>query len=235
MFDGRRTREATAACTGCGVREVCLWETLRREVPGERYGVAGGTSPREREVLAELIPEGALATAYRTAVAAWHVRSGSGEASALVASWPAGGLRPRHAHMGKERCVDGTRPRGDVAEAQAPSGVAADAVETVAVALGVPGSELRGRSRQRHLVEARQVAMYALREGTDLSLPAIGRALGGRDHTTVMHGLERIRQRLPHSPTLRDCVARVLEVVDGTRPPGDVAEAQARKATASAA
>ncbi len=234
MFDGRRRREAAAACSACGVREVCLWETLEREAPGERYGVAGGTSPSERDVLAELIPAGAVETAYRTAVAAWHIRAGSGEVTALAVSWPAVGLPPAlGSGMGEEPCVEHVKGRGDVAEAPPGSALAADGVEAVAAAFGVAASELRGRSRQRHLVEARQVAMYVLREATDLSLPAIGRALGGRDHTTVMHGLERIRERLAHSPTLRNRVADLLEVVDGTRPRGDVAEAPPGSALAA--
>ena len=225
MFDGRRTAEATATCRGCGVREVCLWETLRREAPGERYGVAGGASPGEREGLAELVPPAAVEMAYRTALVAWCIRSGGGGAAALTAVWPAVSLPPPlQSQMGEAPCIDEyVNSRGEVASVPSPAGVAADGVETVAAAFGVAASELRGRSRQRHLVEARQVAMYVLREATGLSLPAIGRALGGRDHTTVMHALERVRERLHHSPTLRERVGQVLEVVDGTRAAGEVA------------
>jgi len=52
--------------------------------------------------------------------------------------------------------------------------------------------ELQGRSRRRPLVTARQVAMYVVRELTDLSYPAIAREFGGRDHTTVIHAVEKI-------------------------------------------
>ncbi|OKL48542.1 chromosomal replication initiation protein DnaA [Boudabousia liubingyangii] len=48
--------------------------------------------------------------------------------------------------------------------------------------------------RSRMLVDARQIAMYLCRELTDLSLPAIGKEFGGRDHTTVMHANKKIRQ-----------------------------------------
>jgi chromosomal replication initiator protein len=54
--------------------------------------------------------------------------------------------------------------------------------------------DLCGSSRSRVLVNARQIAMYLCRELTELSLPKIGQAFGGRDHTTVMHADRKIRQ-----------------------------------------
>ena len=54
--------------------------------------------------------------------------------------------------------------------------------------------DLCGTSRSRVLVNARQIAMYLCRELTELSLPKIGQAFGGRDHTTVMHADRKIRQ-----------------------------------------
>ena len=56
--------------------------------------------------------------------------------------------------------------------------------------------ELLGPSRSRPLVTARQVAMYLCRELTPLSLPKIGDAFGGRDHTTVMHAESKIRTQM---------------------------------------
>jgi len=53
--------------------------------------------------------------------------------------------------------------------------------------------DLTGTSRSRVLVTARQIAMYLCREMTDLSLPKIGQAFGGRDHTTVMHANRKVR------------------------------------------
>jgi chromosomal replication initiator protein len=52
--------------------------------------------------------------------------------------------------------------------------------------------DLCSPSRSRQLVTARQIAMYLTRELTDLSLPRIGKAFGGRDHTTVMHATKKI-------------------------------------------
>ncbi|KQY55923.1 chromosomal replication initiation protein [Aeromicrobium sp. Root495] len=54
--------------------------------------------------------------------------------------------------------------------------------------------ELCSTSRSRDLVLARQIAMYLCRELTPMSLPDIGKAFGGRDHTTVMHAERKIRK-----------------------------------------
>jgi chromosomal replication initiator protein len=57
---------------------------------------------------------------------------------------------------------------------------------------GFPIDELCGPSRRRPLVIARQISMYVFRELTDFSYPAIAREFGGRDHTTVIHAVEKI-------------------------------------------
>ncbi len=57
---------------------------------------------------------------------------------------------------------------------------------------GFTVDELCGPNRRRPLVTARQVSMYVFRELTDFSYPAIGREFGGRDHSTVMHAVDKI-------------------------------------------
>jgi chromosomal replication initiator protein len=57
---------------------------------------------------------------------------------------------------------------------------------------GFSVEELCGPNRRRPLVTARQVSMYVFRELTDFSYPAIGREFGGRDHSTVMHAVDKI-------------------------------------------
>ena len=64
---------------------------------------------------------------------------------------------------------------------------------STATYFGLTLDDLCGSSRSRMLVTARQIAMYLCRELTDLSLPKIGQAFGGRDHTTVMHADRKIR------------------------------------------
>ena len=58
---------------------------------------------------------------------------------------------------------------------------------------GLPVEELKGRGRSRHIATARQIAMFLARELTDLSLPKVGQAFGGRDHTTVIHAERKIQ------------------------------------------
>ncbi len=74
---------------------------------------------------------------------------------------------------------------------------------------GVSLDDLRGHSRSRVLVNARQVAMYLCRELTDLSLPRIGQAFGGRDHTTVMHADRKIRQHMAERRSLYNQIAEL--------------------------
>lgn len=78
-----------------------------------------------------------------------------------------------------------------------------DSEITVALIMGqiadyfdVTIDQLCSADRSRVLVEARQIAMYLCRELTDLSLPKIGQAFGGRDHTTVMHANRKISQQM---------------------------------------
>ncbi len=62
---------------------------------------------------------------------------------------------------------------------------------------GLTMEDICGSSRSRALVTARQIAMYLCRELTDMSLPKIGQMFGGRDHTTVMHAVGKIRGQMP--------------------------------------
>jgi chromosomal replication initiator protein len=76
-------------------------------------------------------------------------------------------------------------------------------LEMVADHFGVQVSAFEGKSRSRSIARPRQVAMYLLREETGASLPHIGAVLGGRDHTTVLHGCERIAAMIEEDPDMR--------------------------------
>jgi chromosomal replication initiator protein len=64
--------------------------------------------------------------------------------------------------------------------------------ETVAKYYNISLEEMKGKRRDKHIVFPRQVAMYITREETESSLPVIGSAFGGRDHTTALHAIEKI-------------------------------------------
>jgi chromosomal replication initiator protein len=69
-------------------------------------------------------------------------------------------------------------------------------LDEIAGILGFEVEALKGKSRQRPLVTARQIAMYVFRDLTDLSYPSIARLFGGRDHTTVIHAVEKIQRQM---------------------------------------
>jgi chromosomal replication initiator protein len=81
----------------------------------------------------------------------------------------------------------------------------------VATLLGFSVDALRGKSRQRPLVTARQIAMYVFRDVTDLSYPAIARLFGGRDHTTVIHAVEKIQRLMSERKQIFDQVTDVIQ------------------------
>lgn len=80
----------------------------------------------------------------------------------------------------------------------------ASIIDAAAVVCGVPAETIRGFSRVPRYVEARHLAMFVARTATDLSYPAIARAFGGRDHTTVLHGVRRIRKLITERDDLRE-------------------------------
>ncbi len=86
-------------------------------------------------------------------------------------------------------------------------------LEEIAKLLGFSVEALRGKSRQRPLVAARQEAMYVFRELTDLSYPAIARLFGGRDHTTVIHAVEKITRLMKERTQTFDQVTMLIKTL----------------------
>lgn len=82
-------------------------------------------------------------------------------------------------------------------------------MEAVSQYYSLDGKILRGRQRSRNIVVPRQVAMYLMREETESSLVEIGSVLGGRDHTTVLHGCEKIAGELNNDSRLRSDVLEI--------------------------
>jgi chromosomal replication initiator protein len=104
----------------------------------------------------------------------------------------------------------GVTPEHRLARRRATPDHVLDAVATV---FGVPVDDLRAPRRDKHVATARHAAMYLMREETGTSLAEIGAALGGRDHTTVLHGCEKVTRALELDGTLRDHVGTARELV----------------------
>ncbi|HEY44335.1 MAG TPA: chromosomal replication initiator protein DnaA [Anaerolineae bacterium] len=95
-------------------------------------------------------------------------------------------------------------PRGDTLTAER-------IIAVVARQFSVDVDRLLSRERSREVALPRQVAMYLIREETSASLPQIGKTLGGRDHTTVMYGCEKIADLMETDDVLRRQVLLVRE------------------------
>ena len=85
--------------------------------------------------------------------------------------------------------------------------------ETVARYYGVPIDELKGRARDKQIVLPRQIAMYLMREETEAPLLRIGEVLGGRDHSTVLHGCEKIEREMAENDEFRRDVGALREML----------------------
>jgi len=104
-----------------------------------------------------------------------------------------------------------TKVLGDLITANAPRPITPKLIlDATADMFGLSIEDLRGKSRSRPLVTARQIAMYVLREMTDFSYPAIGREFGDRDHTTVMHAVTKISKLMAERRAIYDQVTELM-------------------------
>jgi hypothetical protein len=90
--------------------------------------------------------------------------------------------------------------------------------EHVAAFYRITMVDLLSNRRQRRVVWPRHVAMYLARHMTTRSLPEVGRKLGGKDHTTVLHGVARITERLPDEPALAADVTELMRRIAAGEP-----------------
>ena len=86
-------------------------------------------------------------------------------------------------------------------------------VRAVADYYGVNLDQLRSSKRDRAIVVPRQIAMYLIREETDISLLRIGAELGGRDHSTVLHACDKITRELQDNDEMRREISAVREMI----------------------
>jgi chromosomal replication initiator protein len=88
-------------------------------------------------------------------------------------------------------------------------------MDAVATTFGFTVEELCGTSRRRPLVNARQIGMYVFRELTEFSYPAIAREFGGRDHTTVIHAVEKVSGLMKERRQIYDQVTELIYSIKG--------------------
>jgi chromosomal replication initiator protein DnaA len=90
-----------------------------------------------------------------------------------------------------------------------------EVLEAVAEFYRISLDDLCGKQRDKHIVVPRQVAMYLMRQETDASLLEIGQALGGRDHSTVLHGCDKIGREVNENTALRKEVLAIRQQLFG--------------------
>lgn len=90
-----------------------------------------------------------------------------------------------------------------------------EVLTSVANAFGINVERMLSRDRSREVALPRQIAMYLLREESNASLPSIGKTLGGRDHTTVLYGCDKIADLLERDDRLRRQVVEIRENLYG--------------------
>ncbi len=90
-----------------------------------------------------------------------------------------------------------------------------DVLNAVAEHYRIEVEDLKGKARNQQIVTPRHVAMYLMRQETDASLLEIGQALGGRDHSTVLHGCDKIAREVEENTALRKEVLAIRQQLSG--------------------
>lgn len=101
----------------------------------------------------------------------------------------------------KQIIKNSTRPRKTLA--------VSDVVDKVARYFDVDPSSIYEKTRRKEIVKPRQLIMYILREDFQVSYPAIGQKMGGRDHTTVIHSCEKIKNELKDDTDLEEEITQI--------------------------
>ena len=136
----------------------------------------------------------------------------------LAARPTGGGLRPLLGSL--NRLVSLARGAAEALDAAAverllaeeptpPAALVAPIVKRVALAYRLDAADVLGAGRTPTEALARQVSYYLARRLTGMSYPQLGQAFGGRDHTTILHGVRAVEARLAGDAALRRLVERL--------------------------
>lgn len=90
-------------------------------------------------------------------------------------------------------------------------------IDTVSQFYGLRNIDLKSKKRTREIAYPRQIAMFLTRDLTDNSLPKIGEAFGGRDHTTVLHAIEKISTLLKEDPSLKSIIEELKKRIQSSQ------------------
>jgi len=86
-------------------------------------------------------------------------------------------------------------------------------IKTISQFYDIDEKSIYEKTRKKEVVKPRQVIMYILREDYDVSYPSIGEKLGGRDHTTVIHSCDKVKQDLKNNPTFVGEIERIRSII----------------------
>ena len=84
-------------------------------------------------------------------------------------------------------------------------------IDEVAHTYGVTSDDIRSQKRNSNISNARQIAIYAVREITSLSMKSIGEEFGGRDHSTIVYAINQIEKNMSKDPTLKSTVDDIIK------------------------
>jgi len=116
--------------------------------------------------------------------------------------------------LAREALRDKLRPMAG----QAPAGLSTYVIQdSVAKEWGVTSEGLRSKTRTKNLTVPRQVAMFLMREMLGMQLVEIGSTFGGRDHSTVIHSLERAAAMIAEEPATAQRVAKLRTALEALR------------------
>jgi len=92
---------------------------------------------------------------------------------------------------------------------------AEDIIKAVCTFFGIKTTQLKGPKRDAGIVKARQVCMFLLKNELGLTYVEIGNLLGGRDHTTIMHGVEKIEGLVENKAKVHEDIQGIITVLRG--------------------
>jgi chromosomal replication initiator protein len=126
----------------------------------------------------------------------------------------------KHREISVEVAREALRDKLKASEGSAPGGPALNTFviqQAVSKEWGVTPEGLRSKTRTKNLTVPRQVAMYLMRELLGMQLVEIGAAFGGRDHSTVIHSLDRVQSMMREEPSVAQRIGKVQVALESLR------------------